>query len=305
MVLIPDHLRRFAAGLGRPGQAWIDRLPEIIQDCVAKWSLSLAPAFPGPSISFVAPATLTDGTRVVLKINVPERETAREADALRLLDGDGAVRLLAEDPICRALLLERLDPGAPLSALIDEDAANGIAAALLRRFWRPVSPDHPFDSLTERARDWATTLLPDFQTLGRPFEIALLQEAAAFLADLAQSMDEHVLLHQDLHHGNILSAQRGPWVIIDPKPLVGERAFDAGSLLRDRRRALLAGPEPSGRMARRLDLLTDVLAVDRERMRGGGLAQAVELGLWSLEVGDTDEGSLLIGCARLLADLKP
>ena len=59
----------------------------------------------------------------------------------------------------------------------------------------------------------------------------LVEEAEALLAWLVPSQTGPVLLHGDLHHGNVLSARRRPWLAIDPKGVVGERAFDAGALL--------------------------------------------------------------------------
>ncbi len=256
--------------------------------------------FPGPTISFVAPAARPDGTKVVLKISLPDRETIHESDALRLLDGDGSVRLLAADPARCALLLERLEPGTALSEMVDEDQANRIASDLLRRFWRPLPPGHLFDRAADRAAEWAQSVVPEFLALGKPFEASLAEEAAVLFTELSVSCEPSVLLHQDFHHGNVLSARREPWLIIDPKPLAGERAFDAGALLRDRRHALAAASDAARIMARRLDLLADLLALDRTRIRDWGLAQAVELGLWSYKVGDIEEGNRLIGTARLL-----
>jgi len=299
-VKIPDHLTRFACSLGAPGLAWLQRLPGLVEACTQQWSLTIGAPFPGPTISFVAPAALQDGTKVVLKISLPDRETAHEADALRLLDGDGSVRLLAADPARCALLLERLEPGTSLLEVPDEDQANVIATGLLRRFWCPLPPGHPFDLAADRAAEWALSVVPEFLALGKPFEARLAEEAAVLFTELSVSREPSVLLHQDFHHGNVLSARREPWLIIDPKPLAGERAFDAGALLRDRRHALATASDGARIMARRLDLLADRLALDRTRMRDWGLAQAVELGLWSYNVGDIVEGDGLIRAAQLL-----
>src|SRR4029450_6156266 len=102
---------------------------------------------------------------------------------------------------------------------------------------------------------------------GRPFERSLLDRALAALRELGPDQGEEVVLHQDFHGGNVLRAQREPWLTIDPKPLVGEREFDAASLLRDRRDEFAADPRPGARIRRRLDQLTE-LALDRETLRG-------------------------------------
>jgi streptomycin 6-kinase len=79
-----------------------------------------------------------------------------------------------------------------------------------------------------------------------------------------------VLLHQDLHPGNVLRAKREPWLVIDPKPLRGEREFGVAPLVR----ALELGH--SERDVRRwLDRLTTELDLDRDRARLWSLAQTI------------------------------
>jgi len=108
-----------------------------------------------------------------------------------------------------------------------------------------------------------------------------------------------VIVHQDLHGGNILRAQREPWLAIDPKPLVGEPAFDAASLLRDRRWQIR---EPNARsvIARRLDILVERLGLDRERTRRWGIAHALAWGMSGTKV-EAD----MIEAARLLVAIGP
>jgi len=129
---------------------------------------------------------------------------------------------------------------------------------------------------------------------GRPFEQALLDEAVEFLATAPPTVEDDALLHQDLHGGNILSSERG-WLAIDPKPLVGERAFDVASLLRDRRDDLAQDPDFAGRIRHRLDFFCDRLELDRERVRGWGIAHALA---WGFEGGRPLAGH--IECARAL-----
>ena len=84
-----------------------------------------------------------------------------------------------------------------------------------------------------------------------------------------------MLLHQDLHPGNVLRAERQPWLAIDPKPLVGERAFSAVPLVR----SFELGNERRD-VARRLARVSEELELDRERVRLWSLAQIVA---WVIE----------------------
>jgi streptomycin 6-kinase len=103
-----DWLRESEAG-----RAWLESLPSLAAECAEHWNLVLAEAFPDAYVSLPIAATLTDGTQAVLKLQFPGRESEHEAEALRRWDGDGAIRLLAHDPVRHALLLERCVPGPP------------------------------------------------------------------------------------------------------------------------------------------------------------------------------------------------
>jgi streptomycin 6-kinase len=238
------------------------------------------------------PARRVDGLPAVLKVNFPEPESAHEAEALARWNGAGAVRLLARNDERRALLVERCLPGTQLWE-VEESRANEMAADVLSQLWQ-AAPAGVFRSLTGEAARWAAELPVTWAAAGRPFEQALLDEAVEFLATAPSTVEDDVLLHQDLHGGNILSSERG-WLAIDPKPLAGERAFDVASLLRDRRDDLAQDPDSAGRIRRRLDFFCDRLELDRERVRGWGIAHALA---WGFEGGRPLAGH--IECARAL-----
>ena len=117
--------------------------------------------------------------------------------------------------------------------------------------------------LAAEAEHWTAQVRSDWEALGRPFERSLVDAAAASARELAGSQPKVVLCHQDLQGSNILRAQREPWLAIDPKPIVGEPAFDVASLLRDRRWSI-----DRGVISRRLDLLAAELDLERDRMQG-------------------------------------
>jgi streptomycin 6-kinase len=148
----------------------------------------------------------------------------------------------------------------------------------MQLLWRPPPSDHPFRLLANEAARWAVELPSQWSGLARPFERRLVNEAVAACLELGGSQGEPVVLHQDLHAGNILRAAREPWLAIDPKPLVGERPFDAAALLRDRL-SELAEPNARVLVRRRLDILVERLGLDRERTRRWGIAHALAWGV--------------------------
>jgi len=273
------------------GPEWLERLPALVEECAERWSLRLGAPCPDAHVSFVAPASTPDGSTAILKINIPHEESEHEADALRHWDGRGAVRLVADDRSRNALLVERCRPGWQLWAVADEEEGNRHAAAVLRRLWRPAPDEHSFRPLSDAAACWAEQLPLRWRQTGRPYERSLLEEAVDFLREAGPDQRDPVVLHQDFHGGNVLRADREPWLAIDPKPLVGEREFDTASLLRDRRWELRREPQPEGRLRRRLDHLHAELGLDRARMRGWAVAHALA---W-------DPDDTMIACARWLA----
>jgi streptomycin 6-kinase len=265
-----DWLRGTAAG-----RDWLAALPEVLTEIAARWSLRLGEPYPGSYVSLVLPATLPDGTAAVLKVQFPDRDSSHEAAALRLWDGDAAVRLLAHDEPRLALLIERCVPGTPLSDVVPE-LAIATFVDLLPRLWRAPVP--PFASAEWEAARWASELVPRWEEAGRPCERRLVDTAVATLRALAGSQREQVLLNQDLHANNVLRAQRDPWLVIDPKPLIGERELAIAPIVRDY--GLGHGRH---QVVQRLDRLTSALGVDRERARGWSFAKAM---VWAFQDDD-------------------
>lgn len=252
------------------GIEWLARLSQLAVECAEQWELELGPPFAGSNASLVMPAG-----DAVLKINFPDDESEHEPYALRLWNGDGAVRLLRHDPERRALLIERCEPGTTLLEL-DDDEAGDVVPGLLPRLWK--SPSQEFRLLATVAERWIKELPAQWESFGRPFERAILDAAVDALRELGPTQGPLVVANEDLHAGNVLASQREPWLVIDPKPLAAEREFTLVAMIRDRTDEVLAGPQPLRRLRRRLDRLTSDLELDRERVRGWTVAHTVAWG---------------------------
>ena len=292
------------AQYGEAGSLWLSQLSGLVERCAARWSLKVGPPFDHLSYNNAAPAEGARGERLVLKVGVPVPELLSEMEALRLFGGRGSARLIDADAESGALLLERLEPGTQLLKLCEEDdaAATVAAARVMKELWRPVPPAHNFPT----AARWAEGLKRMREYFGGgtgPFPRRLVEEAESLFAELLASADEPVLTHGDLHHGNVLAATRDPWLAIDPKGLVAEPAYEVGALLRNPLPQLLRWPDPVRVTERRIAQLSDELGLERARVRGWGLAQAVLSEWWSIE--DTGErGEFDCAAAEILAATK-
>lgn len=287
------------------GARWLRELPSLVERCAARWSLKIGPPFAPLSYNYAARAEGPRGERLVLKVGVPVSELSSEIEALRMLEGRGAVRLIDADAEAGALLLERLEPGTPLVALceLDDAGATSAAASVMRKLWRPVPHEHSFPSVADWGRGFRR-MRERFGGGTGPFPPKLVDEAETLFAELLDSSAAPVLLHGDLHHCNVLAAAREPWLAIDPKGLVGEPAYEVGALLRNPLPQLFNWPEPVRVSERRVAQLAEELGIERARVRGWGVAQAVLAGWWSFE--DTGSGGEFgVAAAEILAATKP
>ena len=245
---------------------WLERVPQLLSECAEEWGLRLGEPYSQGAAGYAVRAE-RDGAPAVLKLIYPHREAEHEADALRVWAGDGAVRLLDYDEGRWAMLLERCEPGT-LLAHADPDTALDVLVSLLPRLWKRV--EGAFHTLADEAEWWVEEMPDEWERAGRPIERGLLDDVMGTLRGLSASQGEQVLLHQDLHTDNVLAAEREPWLVIDPKPLVGEREFNAAPIVRD----YVLGHSRAD-VLRRLDRLSSELGLDRERARGWTIGQTV------------------------------
>lgn len=308
MFVIPDDFRdRIVTMCGEDGRAWLNRLPAILAHCSERWRITIDEPFLPLTYNYVAPAARHDGVSVIVKASPPEGEFVIQSAALRLFDGHGMTQLLECDDENGVMLLECLLPGTTLRGMEDDEQATSIAASVMKQLWCPVPAGHPFPTVNDWGKGFKR--LRQFYNGGcGPFPRWLLEEAETLFAELSASMAQPVLLHGDLHHDNILAAQREPWLAIDPKGLVGEPAYETGSWLRNWLPDLLQQPQPERILARRIDQFSAELGFDRARIRGWGLAQAVLSEWWTIEdFGDawqSEHGQYALTCAELLATIK-
>ena len=251
---------------GTPGRDWVASLPSLVADLERRWSIRTGGALGTGVTSVVLAAETVPGEEpLALKLGWYEDENRYEPDALRVYDGDGAARLLEADAERGALLLERLDPEWSLLGL-DETDAIPIACTILRRLWRPAGD--PFPRLADAAGRWIESIPRRHREWQWPIERRYVEEAVELLEWLIPTSPEPLLLHQDAHHGNFLAAEREPWLIIDPKPILGDPADDLYAQLRGR----FGVPDTVERVRRRLDLLAAATGLDRDRIRGWAIA---------------------------------
>ncbi|MET8983003.1 aminoglycoside phosphotransferase family protein [Streptomyces sp. NPDC004539] len=270
---------------GEAGTAFLAGLPELAEGFLDRWDLRLD----GPSMhgmcALVLPVVRTDGLRAVLKLQLLDEESEGEPVALRLWDGDRAVRLLGHDEATGTMLLERLDPARTLARVADVHTSVEVIAGLLAHLTAGPAPEGMRGladiaaSMLERTPA-ALRLIPD------PEHRRIVADCASAVAEVLDEPGDR-LLHWDLHDENVLAADRAPWLAIDPKPLAGDPGYDLWPAIANRFDA--------DDIRWRFDAMTATLGLDRARAHAWTLGRLLENSLWNIEDGEPlDEEDLEI-----------
>jgi streptomycin 6-kinase len=296
--------------LGPDWARWLDGLPRVFAGILDEWALSLDPEAPEdprdpgapgdreqqaagdqearPGLwhgfcSLVAPVVTEDGTAAVLKVSFDgDDESVHEALALQHWHGDGTVRLLRADPRRRALLLERLDRRS-LMEVWDLEACE-IVASLYPRIHVPALPQ--LASVTSYVERWLADLAAQPRDIPIPYRYR--EQAQSLGRDLvADPAGTGRIVHGDLHYANVLAAppghdaERGEWLVIDPKPMSGDPHYEPAPMLWNRWDEL-AG-DVRGGLRRRFHALVDAAGLDEDRARDWVVVRMVLNASWAVE----------------------
>jgi len=223
---------------------------------------------------------LRGGEPAMLKL-AHEEDERQGGVLLTWWDGKGAARVLEMDE--HALLLERAIGSRSLADMArtsrDDDACR-ILCDVARQLHAPR--DTPLPDLIPLA-EWFRALDPAAATHG-----GILERSSRMAQYLLANPREHVVLHGDLHHDNVLDFGRRGWLAIDPKRLIGERGFDFANIftnpdLADPTRPVALLP---GVFARCLDVVSEAADLERKRLLQWVLAWTGLSAAWFL--GDSD-----------------
>ena len=278
---------------GPDGSTWLRRLPRLVDEVLAEWSLTPRGAPMNGWTAVVIPVE-RHGQRLVCKIGWPHHEAAGEHLALRHWAGNGAVRLYAADPARGALLLEELDPGRDLSTMWVEEAC-AVVGGLLARLHVPAPPT------IRRLSEVGAAQVEQMAAAGDLLPRRLVARATGIFADLTSDPScDATLLHTDLHYENVLGAEREPWLAIDPKPMAGHPGIELVPLLRNRTGEAGTGSSFRWSMRRRVEVTCEAAGIDEQLGRLWTTYAATVEAFWAARDGDRERTSLHIALVKAL-----
>jgi streptomycin 6-kinase len=211
---------------------------------------------------------------VILKLGPDIDGLKREANALKVFEGCGVVKVLAADD--GMLLLERSIPGVSLKSWFpakDNDAIHITCDSLKRLHQAPIPQVHLFPHI----KNWLAALDKDWK-----IPVNYLKKARQLRDSLLQTSAKEVLLHGDLHHDNLL--QNGAdWIVIDPKGVIGEPAYEVAAFIRNPIPELLELETALKIIHNRIIHFAQILALPKQRILDWCYVQAVLSWVWALE----------------------
>ncbi|WP_246002557.1 aminoglycoside phosphotransferase family protein, partial [Allorhizocola rhizosphaerae] len=164
---------------------------------------------------------------------------------------------------------------------------------LIRQLAVPSPPG--LRALPGMAHDIAAGLPKRNADLGGPVPAPWLDRACGLGRELA-SRPAGLLIHADLHYGNILAGDRLPWLAVDPRPVDGDPAFSIPELMWTRAGELSTDHD----VHRLLATLAQAAEVDQEAAHGWTIVRCVDYWLWGLQHGLTIDPAR---CERVLTAL--
>ena len=286
-ALVPDSFSALLTGREPEpyisGDVWLTHLPGLVEESLAQWDLTRDGDSMHGVCALVLPVRRHDDSPAVLKVTWPHAEAEHEHLALQRWGGRGAVRLLAANPARWTMLLERLNWRRDLHDVPIDEACT-VIGTLLHQLNSEALPQ--FSRLSAQAAEMAEKLRSAPPAIPRRF----VEQARSLLSELItdSAIDSH-MVHTDLHYGNILSADRQPWLAIDPKPLAADPAFAVTPALWNRWAEAIASGDLRAHLRRRLSIICAGTGLDEERARAWSIVREVQNGLWAIEGDDADE----------------
>jgi streptomycin 6-kinase len=257
------------------GHPWLRDLPTHLNQLAQEWNFEFVRTLPDLSYSYVALVKYADN-HAILKMAPTEHSLEQQTHCLSCFQKK-APTIFHFHTKLNAVLMEHINPGHSLKNTVkagQDDAATQIICGVIRELRFQTKPTREFKHLSELGRELAI--------LTGQIDKPLLDKATALFHDLSQDRTNDILLHGDLHHDNILSADNG-WKVIDPHGYIGDPAAEVATMIRNPMDCFPSERSLKHTLERRLSILKDELPYDPKRMNAWAFCINVLSAAWTYE----------------------
>lgn len=267
---------------GTAGEEWLLSLESRVMDIANRWGLELQDPVTNLSYNYVIHVVDENSDPYILKMGLPGFDVENEIRTLQLYNGEGCAMLVKADAEQGAMLLEKLQPGTMLCAETNEEVVIQNFCHVWKQIRRPLPKDYDFPTVL----NWATAFTKyesNYPENNGPIPNEWVEKAAGYLHEIQQSSIDSELLHGDLHHENILQSTDRGWLAIDPKGVAGSPYFDVVSFMINH---LFTQPDPVALLKLRVELLSEELRLDREKLLKAAISMSTLYACWAVEDND-------------------
>lgn len=279
---------------GKRGELWLTNLNHLVTRLAKQWNLTELKTIENLSYNYVLKGK-QNNLPIILKIGFNLKAIEKESSALKAYNGNGCIKILAQDLKLGALLLEQITTGLSLKTFFpsEDEKATIIAAKTIEQLH---SCELPKTSNFPHTEQWLQTLKKNYSL---PKEY--LNKAISLSNHLLKTKGKDVLLHGDLHHDNILldSAMKGK--AIDPKGVVGEKEYEFGAFIRNPLPDIVEHIKNKEIISKRIEIFASHFNCSKARIKDWSFVQAMLAACWMIE--DNLDPAQFIKLAYILLSL--
>jgi len=282
---------------GKEGARWCKEVPALAEALADKWCISLGPIIEGSTHALVVKCRTEDGEDAVFKLPFRNAENMHEALALRLYRGIGSVKLINNDIASGAMLLEFITPGLPLNDHPDVQKAVIVLCEILSRLRHQNT--YGFDSIFRWMAGFELALIEIFSMQAPILPAKISAQVLDIIPYLRRNKGELYVVNRDPHFYNVISSSREPWLLIDPKPVVADIAFEGAQVLLN----CLGVSATRHHVIAAMNLIVPYFGGSRRRLLAWALVRAVHKAVWSFRVGELGWKAVSCKKAELIGEL--
>lgn len=230
MLKLPEKFKTQIINIhGKKGKEWLENIDKIIEKYKEKFQLENIELAEESNMNIVMFAKSRQFGEVVVKLGAPEKTAMTEIKVIKYYPSNCIPKCYASNLEDRIMILERILPGYPLNELEDRGERIKIFCQIANQLLlEPKQEEFPtFEGDLKEAIEEVYQNTQHYSNM-----IEMVNIASDIYQELQKKNLKKYILHEDLHHKNILKSEEG-WKVIDPHGKIGERAIEVAQFIRE------------------------------------------------------------------------